>query len=352
MASVTLLGLTKRFASGTPALQDLTLEVSDGEFLVLLGPSGCGKTTALRCIAGLEEPTAGEIRIGPRDVTHLPPGARDVAMVFQNYALYPHLTVRENIALPLEMRRTPEAEVVRRVRQAADRLGLGDLLDRRPAELSGGQRQRVALGRAIVRQPRVFLFDEPLSNLDARLRVEMRAELLTLHRDLGATMIFVTHDQIEAMTMGQRIAVLHEGRLRQVGAPADVYRSPAVAFVAAFVGSPGMNILAGAPEPERKRVVGCGSLRFRMPMNIVGPVQIGIRPEHLTLAEPGGGVGDADVRMVEPLGSDTLVHLDAGGSRLVAKVPGIPALAPGTRVGVQVDPANVHLFDAGGARIG
>jgi multiple sugar transport system ATP-binding protein len=352
MASVTLLGLTKRFNSGAPALQDLTLEVADGEFLVLLGPSGCGKTTALRCIAGLEEPTAGEIRIGPRDVTHLPPGDRDVAMVFQNYALYPHLTVRENIAFPLEMRRTPEAEVVRRVRQAADRLGLGDLLERRPGELSGGQRQRVALGRAIVRQPRVFLFDEPLSNLDARLRVEMRAELLTLHRDLAATMIFVTHDQIEAMTMGQRIAVLHEGRLRQVGAPADVYRAPADAFVAAFVGSPGMNILAGAPEPERKRVVISGSLRFRMPANVLGPVQIGIRPEHLSLGVEGEGVGDATIRMIEPLGSDTLVHLDAGGTRLVAKVPGIPLLASGMGVGVQVEPTNVHLFDAGGARVG
>ena len=352
MASVTLQQLSKRFDSGTPALQDFTLEVADGEFLVLLGPSGCGKTTALRCIAGLEEPTTGEIRIGARDVTHLPPGERDVAMVFQNYALYPHLSVRENIAFPLEMRRTAAAEVVRRVREAADRLGLGDLLDRRPGELSGGQRQRVALGRAIVRQPQVFLFDEPLSNLDARLRVEMRAELLTLHRDLQATMIFVTHDQIEAMTMGQRIAVLHEGRLRQVGAPADVYRAPADAFVAAFVGSPGMNILAGAPEPERKRVVTCGSLRFRMPANILGPVQIGIRPEHLSIGVEGEGVGDATVRMIEPLGSDTLVHLDAGGARLVAKVPGLPLLAPGMGVGVQVEQANVHLFDAAGARVG
>jgi ABC-type sugar transport system ATPase subunit len=352
MASVSLRGLTKRFATGAAALLDLSLDVPDGEFLVLLGPSGCGKTTALRCIAGLEEPTAGEIRIGARDVTHLPPGDRDVAMVFQNYALYPHLSVRENIAFPLQMRRAAAAEVARRVRQAADRLGLGELLERRPGELSGGQRQRVALGRAIVRAPQVFLFDEPLSNLDARLRVDMRAELLTLHRDLGATMIFVTHDQIEAMTMGQRIAVLHEGRLRQVGPPADVYRTPADAFVAAFVGSPGMNVLAGAPEAERKRVVGCGSLRFRMPGNVMGALQIGIRSEHITLGEPGEGVGDAVVRMVEPLGSDTLVHLDAGGARLVAKVPGIPALLPGARVGVQVDPTNLCLFDAAGARLG
>jgi ABC-type sugar transport system ATPase subunit len=352
MASVTLQGLTKRFETGAPALQDLSLEVTDGEFLVLLGPSGCGKTTALRCIAGLEEPSAGEIRIGARDVTHLPPGDRDVAMVFQNYALYPHLSVRENIAFPLEMRRVPRPEVVRRVQQTADRLGLGELLDRRPGELSGGQRQRVALGRAIVREPQVFLFDEPLSNLDARLRVEMRAELLALHRDLRATMIFVTHDQIEAMTMGQRIAVLHEGRLRQVGPPALVYQSPADAFVAAFIGSPGMNVLAGAPEPERKRVVGCGSLRFRMASNVTGPVQIGVRPEHVTLGAVGEGIGDADVRMVEPLGSETLVHLDAGGTGLVAKVPGIPPLGPGSRVSVQVEPAQVHLFDAAGAHLG
>jgi ABC-type sugar transport system ATPase subunit len=352
MASVTLRGLTKRFDSGTPALLDLSLDVADGEFLVLLGPSGCGKTTALRCIAGLEEATSGAILIGDRDVTHVAPGARDVAMVFQNYALYPHLTVRQNIAFPLEIRRTPAAEADRRVRQAAERLGLEELLERRPGALSGGERQRVALGRAIVRQPQVFLFDEPLSNLDARLRVDMRAELLALHRELGATMIFVTHDQIEAMTMGQRIAVLDRGRLRQVGAPADVYRAPADAFVAGFVGSPGMNILAGGPEPDRKRVVGCGSLRFRVPVNVTGPIQVGVRAEHLTLGAEGEGVGDAAVRMVEPLGSDTLVHLDAGGASLVAKLPGIPSLAVGARVGIVVDPANVHLFDAEGARLG
>jgi multiple sugar transport system ATP-binding protein len=351
MASVTLRGLTKQFDSGNHALRDLTLEVRDGEFLVLLGPSGCGKTTALRCIAGLEEPTTGEILIGDRDVTHLPPGDRDVAMVFQNYALYPHLSVRENIAFPLDVRRVPGAERVRRVRAAAETLGLGELLDRRPGELSGGERQRVALGRAIVRQPQAFLFDEPLSNLDARLRVEMRAELLKLHRRLSATMIFVTHDQVEAMTMGQRIAVLHEGWLRQVGTPAEVYRAPADSFVAAFVGSPGMNVLAGAPEPDRKRVVACGSLRIRVPINMAAPVQVGIRPEHVSLGPPGEGVGDATVRMVEPLGNEALVHLEAGEVPIVAKVPGIPGLAPGERVGIQVDLVQVHLFDAGGARI-
>src|SRR2546430_4095635 len=246
MASVTLRGLTKAFDAGTrPALQELSLEVRDGEFLVLLGPSGCGKTTALRCIAGLEEPTAGAVLIDEREVTHLPPAARDVAMVFQNYALYPHLTARGNIAFGLEVRGVAAPEIARRVQETAQRLGLTELLDRRPAQLSGGQRQRVALGRAIVRAPRAFLFDEPLSNLDARLRGELRAELLALHRALGATMVYVTHDQMEAMTMGQRIAVLHEGRLRQLGTPADVYQRPADVFVARFIGSPGMNVLAG-----------------------------------------------------------------------------------------------------------
>jgi multiple sugar transport system ATP-binding protein len=351
MASVTLRALTKQFDTGKPALQDLSLEVQDGEFLVLLGPSGCGKTTALRCIAGLDEPSDGEILIGDRDVTHLPPGDRDVAMVFQNYALYPHLTVQQNIAFPLEVRRVPRPEVVRRVREAADRLGLEDLLTRRPAQLSGGQRQRVALGRALVREPRVFLFDEPLSNLDAQLRIEMRAELLKLHQALRATMIYVTHDQIEAMTMGRRIAVLHEGRLRQLGTPAEVYRAPADVFVARFLGSPGMNVLTAEPEPERKRVVVCGTLRIRLLANVAGVVHVGIRPEHSVLCAAGAGIGDATVRMVEPLGSDALVHLEAGGASLVARVPGIPTLGVGDVVGVQLDPAHIHLFDAAGARL-
>jgi ABC-type sugar transport system ATPase subunit len=351
MASVTLRRLTKRFDSGPPVLQGLSLEVEDGEFLVLLGPSGCGKTTALRCIAGLEEPTAGEILIGPRDVTHLPPAERDVAMVFQNYALYPHLTVRQNLAFPLAMRRTPTADITRRVQAAAERLGIDDLLERRPGELSGGQRQRVALGRAIVREPKAFLFDEPLSNLDAKLRVEMRTELLKLHRSLGATMLYVTHDQVEAMTMGRRIAVLHQGELRQVGTPAEVYGRPADAFVARFIGSPGMNLVPGSADPKRKRVAICGSLRIRAPLTIPDHVQIGVRPEHLSLGDPGEGSGAALVRMVEPLGSETLVHLDAGGAAFVAKVPGIAALTVGDRVGVRVDSHHVHLFDATGARL-
>lgn len=352
MASITLKNLTKQFNSGNPALHELTLEIRDGEFLALLGPTGCGKTTTLRCIAGLEEPTDGQILIGDRDVTQLSPGDRDVAMVFQNYSLYPHLTVRDNIGFPLALRRIPRVNRDLRVQAAAERLGLTELLDRRPGELSGGERQRVALGRAIVREPKVFLFDEPLSNLDAQLRLGLRAELLQLHRDLGTTMVYVTHDQIEALTMGERIAVMQGGRLRQVGTPGEVYASPADAFVAGFVGSPGMNILSAAPEADRKRVLACGSLRLRVPMNISGSVLLGVRPEHVELELEGVGLGDAEVRVVEPLGSDTLVHLNAGGAALVAKVQGIPLIRAGDKVGVRIDPAQLHLFDATGARLG
>jgi ABC-type sugar transport system ATPase subunit len=352
MASVTVRQLTKEFpAAERPALHELSLDVADGEFLVLLGPSGCGKTSALRCIAGLDEPTAGQILIGGRDVTYLPPADRDVAMVFQNYALYPHLSVRENIAFPLTLRRLPRVEITRRVRAAADRLGLGDLLERRPGELSGGQRQRVALGRAIVRQPQAFLFDEPLSNLDANLRAEMRGEILSLHKSLGTTMIYVTHDQVEAMTMGQRIALLHEGRLRQVGAPATVYGQPADVFVARFLGSPGMNVLPARPVRKGRRDVACGSLRLRLRAVAKEELQVGVRPEHVELCKVGQGNGDARIRLVEPLGSDTLVHLVAGEVQLMAKVPGIPGLADGDLVGLRIDSAHLHRFDATSARL-
>src|SRR2546429_222371 len=246
MASVTLRGLAKTYdPGGTQAVADLSLDVRDGEFFVLLGPSGCGKTTVLRCIAGLETPSAGEIRIGDRDVTQLSPGERDVAMVFQSHALYPHLSAWGNIAFGLEVRGVAAAEIARRVEQAAQRLGLTGALERRPGALSGGERQRVALARAIVREPRVFLYDEPLAHLDPTQRGELRAELLELHRALGVTVVYVTHDQVEAMTMGQRIAVLAAGRLRQVGSPAEVYGQPADVFVARFIGNPGMNVLTG-----------------------------------------------------------------------------------------------------------
>src|SRR5574342_1346353 len=246
MASVSLRDLSKTFdGSARAALDHLSLEVGHGEFLVLLGPSGCGKTTALRCIAGLEEPTAGDVLIGDRVVTHVPPAERDVAMVFQNYALYPHLTARENIAFALEMRGVAKADVARRVADTAARLGVTELLDRRPAQLSGGQRQRVALGRAIVRAPKVFLFDEPLSNLDAKLRVQMRTEIKELQQRLKTTSVYVTHDQIEAMTMADKIVVMHDGRVEQIGAPLDLYDRPDNLFVAGFIGSPAMNFLPG-----------------------------------------------------------------------------------------------------------
>ena len=355
MASVTLRRLAKRYdPHGRPALEELSLAVNDGEFFVLLGPSGCGKTTALRCIAGLDEPSAGEVLIGERDVTRLDPAARDVAMVFQTHALYPHLTVRRNIAFGLEVRRVPSAEIARRVQQAADRLGLGTLLDRRPGELSGGERQRVALGRALVREPQVFLLDEPLSHLEPTLRAELRAELLELHRALHTTVVYVTHDQIEAMTMGQRIAVLERGRLRQVGTPAELYGRPADVFVARFIGSPGMNILRGRGRGtgDDGGVVDCGA--FSIPVSLEryeGEIYLGVRPEHVSLVAPDQGIGAADVRGVEPLGPDTLVRLDGGGEPLVARVHGIPDLRPGDRVGVKLDRRQLHLFDAAGARL-
>jgi len=356
VASVTLRRLAKRYdPHGRPALEELSLAVNDGEFFVLLGPSGCGKTTALRCIAGLDEPSAGEVLIGERDVTRLDPAARDVAMVFQTHALYPHLTVRRNIAFGLEVRRVPAAEIARRVQQAADRLGLGTLLDRRPGELSGGERQRVALGRALVREPQVFLLDEPLSHLEPTLRAELRAELLELHRALHTTVVYVTHDQIEAMTMGQRIAVLERGRLRQVGTPAELYGRPADVFVARFIGSPGMNILRGRGRGtgDDGGVVDCGA--FSIPVSLEryeGEIYLGVRPEHVSLVAPDQGIGAADVRGVEPLGPDTLVRLDGGGEPLVARVHGIPDLRPGDRVGVKLDRRQLHLFDAAGARLG
>jgi multiple sugar transport system ATP-binding protein len=352
MASVTLRRLSKIFDGGIQAVHHLDLDVRDGELLVLLGASGSGKTTVLRCIAGLEEATAGDIVIGERVVTHDAPADRDVAMVFQSPALYPHLTVRENIAFPLEMRGVADAQVTRRVLEAAGRLGLQDVLDRLPALLSEGERQRAALGRAIVRGPQAFLFDEPLSRLDAKLRIELRGELLALHRALGATMIYVTHDQTEAMTMGQRIAVLHEGRLRQVGTPEEVYQRPADVHVARFLGTPGMNVLQGTGRGtgEGERVIEAGSLSIPIELSTYeGEIQVGIRPEYVGLCAVDKGVGNVDVLVVEPLGSETLVHLNAGGQPLVARLPGFVDVRVGTRVGVKVDHRRLYLFDAAGA---
>ena len=352
MASVTLRRLSKVFDGGVQALHHLDLEVRDGELLVLLGPSGSGKTTVLRCVAGLEEATSGDVVIGERVVTHEPPASRDVAMVFQTPALYPHLTVRENIAFPLEMRGVVGAQSTRRVLEAATRLGLQQVLDRLPAHLSEGERQRAALGRAIVRGPQAFLLDEPLSRLDAKLRIELRGELLALHRTLGATMIYVTHDQTEAMTMGQRIAVLHEGRLRQVGTPEEVYQRPADVHVARFIGTPGMNVLQGRGRGtgEGGRVIEAGSLSIPIELSTYeGELQVGIRPEFVGLCALDKGVGNVDILVVEPLGSETLVHLNAGGQPLVARLPGFADVRVGTQIGVKLDRRRLYLFDSAGA---
>ena len=296
MAPITFEHVTKRFDE-TTAVDDLSIDVADGEFLVLVGPSGCGKTTALRMLAGLEEITNGRILIDTRVVNHLAPGARDVAMVFQSYALYPHFTVYDNLAFSLRNHGVHKAEVDRRVRETADTLELGDFLKRKPKQLSGGQRQRVALGRAIIREPKAFLMDEPLSNLDAALRVQTRAEILRLQKRLGTTTIYVTHDQVEAMTMGDRIAVMNKGELQQLGTPEDLYEHPANTFVARFLGSPAMNMLPSS-------VLGVG-----------GAGQLaGFRPEHVQLGNghPGTGSYDASVEVVEYLGDEQLAHLRIG----------------------------------------
>src|SRR5215210_44355 len=275
MANVVLKHLNKKYPNGFHAVRDVNLEIADGEFMVLVGPSGCGKSTTLRMVAGLEESTGGEIYIGDRLVNEVAPGERDIAMVFQNYALYPHMSVYQNMAFGLKMRRTPKAEIKKRVNEAAALLSIDSLLERRPRELSGGQRQRVALGRAIVREPKVFLFDEPLSNLDAKLRVETRAELARLHRRLGATIVYVTHDQEEAMTLGSRVAVMRDGFLQQVAPPMELYRRPANRFVASFVGSPAMNFLPG----DLVRGLGAAS----------ADKILGVRPHEIVLAQAGTG---------------------------------------------------------------
>jgi ABC-type sugar transport system ATPase subunit len=323
-------------------LGELSLEVADGELLVLVGPSGCGKSTLLRCIAGLEELSRGAIRMDGRDLTGLQPRDRDIAMVFQSYALYPHLTVRDNLAFGLKMHRTPAPEIARRIDEVAGMLGLSALLERKPAQLSGGQRQRVAMGRAVVRHPKLFLFDEPLSNLDAALRGQMRVELRRLHQRLGATTIYVTHDQVEAMTLADRIAVLDQGALMQVGPPSELYAQPANLFVARFIGTPEMNVLTAATA---EALWG----RFAD-----GTAHVGVRAEDLRLGTDAHGDGaSAEVTVVEHLGPEALVHVTLdGGVELVARSSSdVPAPRVGTRVRPLVERARLHLFGADGERL-
>jgi multiple sugar transport system ATP-binding protein len=345
MARVTGRGLRKAYGA-TEVIHGLDLDIEDGEFAVLVGPSGCGKSTLLRMIAGLESVTAGEIRIGERKVNNLPPSERDIAMVFQSYALYPHKTVRQNMGFALKLRGTAKAELAARVDRAAEILGLAPLLDRYPRQLSGGQRQRVAMGRAIVRDPQVFLFDEPLSNLDAKLRVQMRAEIKELHQRLRTTTVFVTHDQIEAMTMADKIVVMNAGDIEQVGAPLAVYDRPANLFVAEFIGSPAMNLVRGIARDGGVEAAG-----MTLP---AGPgaeggraVVWGIRPEHLALAEEGL---PARVRVVEPTGAETMVYLEFAGQEIAAVFHDRVDLAPGQEIRLAPRVDKVHLFDPGTGR--
>jgi ABC-type sugar transport system ATPase subunit len=353
MASVTLEGVRKIYEEhgrSSVVVHDLDVSVADGEFLVLVGPSGCGKSTTLRMIAGLESISAGTIKIGDRIVNDIPARDRDIAMVFQNYALYPHMTVYENLAFALTMRRLAKTEIDTRVRAAADLLELGALLDRRPRHLSGGQRQRVAVGRAIVRQPQVFLFDEPLSNLDAKLRVQMRRDLAALRRRLGTTMIYVTHDQVEAMTLGDRIVVMRDGRVQQVDTPLALYRRPANVFVATFLGTPPMNLVRGARAADDSAMFQADHSGFRLPLGSstlpTGPLILGVRPEDLRLDVPGSPGVAARVEEIEPLGSETLVSLDAAGVVLTARLEGAAAVTRGAAVAVTAAPDALHWFDA------
>ena len=343
MASIGLERVRKVFDGGQVAVDDVDLTIADGERVVLVGPSGSGKSTLLRLIAGLEEATSGRVRIGDRDVTGVPPEQRDLAMVFQSYALYPHMTVRENLAFGLRMRRVARGEIARRVQAVAETLGIGAFLDRRPAALSGGQRQRVALGRAIVREPQAFLFDEPLSNLDPRLRGEARAELIALHQRLGATTVYVTHDQEEAMTIGQRIAVLRAGTLDQLGSPEEIYARPANTFVATFIGSPAMNLIPAAAVP-----------RDILPPQAPPPDEftVGIRPHDLELTAADAGLLRGRVDVVEPLGHARIVHVATGDDLRVTVVASNDVhAAAGDTVGLSLRPDRLHLFDATGTRL-
>jgi len=355
--AIELLGVTKRYGEFA-ALHEVDLDIAPGEFLVLLGPSGCGKSTLLKIIAGLEDATEGEVYIDGRLANYLRPKERDVAMVFQNYALYPHMTVETNIGFPLAMRRQPKGTVAQRVRDVAALVGLTDHLKKYPDQLSGGQRQRVALGRAIIREPVAFLMDEPLSNLDALLRVQMRSELLKLHKRVGRTTVYVTHDQIEAMTMADRIVVMRDGVVQQVGATSEVYNRPANTFVAIFVGSPPMNLLHGHVRSQDGRFLFEGPVVVELdglaPIDLAGSeITLGIRPENVVLARPGdAGAVAGDVELVEAVGSDSFLSVAVGdGVSVMTRVPADTRVQEGARVHLRFPPDRLRVFDATGNRV-
>ncbi|MBK6765044.1 MAG: sn-glycerol-3-phosphate ABC transporter ATP-binding protein UgpC [bacterium] len=347
MASIELRNLCKQFGN-TIVLRDISFTVREDEFVVLVGPSGCGKSTILRSIAGLETPTSGEIWIGGKNITDVHPRDRDIAMVFQSYALYPHLSVYDNMAFGLRMRKVDEAEIDRRVKEAAVFFELSELLKRKPKELSGGQRQRVALGRAVVRHPSAFLFDEPLSNLDAKLRAHTRTEISRLHKRLKTAMVYVTHDQIEAMTLGERIVVLKDGVIQQIDTPLNVYRKPANKFVAGFIGSPAMNFVQGVRDGAAFRA---GTIQFPLPHKLAQcpeKLTLGLRPEQLSVGTSANGRAafDLAVDVVEPIGNELLVYGHVGEQELVIRCdPGTDA-RPDARLPISFDPASVHYFDA------
>ena len=350
MAELTVENLSKSFA-GQRVIEGISFTVPPGGFTIILGPSGCGKSTLLRLVAGLERPDAGRILVDGREVTGLPPKDRDMAMVFQSYALYPHLSVRENLAFPLRMAKLAGPEITRRVNEAAGLLGLAELLDRKPRQLSGGQRQRVAIGRAIVRNPKLFLFDEPLSNLDAKLRAGTRVELAQLHRKLEATVLYVTHDQVEAMTLGQEIVVLAEGAIQQIGAPREIYQRPRNLFVAGFIGTPAMNLFAGqVAAPKDEVVFTCpeGRIDIALPPGLAPyagrEITLGLRPEDLT---PGSGQFEARLELVEQIGAESILYLKKGSLLLRARAEADFAGRSGQTISLYADPAKFHYFYQG-----
>lgn len=353
MATLSLNNLTKTYPNGYQAIKGVNLAIEDGEMVVLVGPSGCGKSTLLRMLAGLEVISGGELAIDGRTVNDFEPGERDIAMVFQNYALYPHMSIYNNMAYGLKNRKVPKAQIQQKVTEVAKLLELEPLLERTPRELSGGQRQRVAMGRAIVRQPKVFLFDEPLSNLDAKLRVHMRLEIRRLQRRFQTTSVYVTHDQVEAMTLADRLVVLNGGHVEQVGTPIEVYQHPASVFVATFIGSPAMNIIPIRAE-KGKMTLPDGS-QFTLSTthwNLFGPLQLGIRPEHIVLTEPGQGIA-LSVTLTEPLGADTLVYTQLGDSQqpIILRLNGHQQFEEGHILYAEFPSAQHHLFDNTGARL-